>query len=127
MQRHIRYIADYPAIVRRRRDVEQFAGSKRYDRAILKRRRRLSRHHQTNVYRPLPARLIRRAADRETPDPNNFEAPEHHLPNFVWTLKSLKDGRVFVGAAGREERRRGNPGGRGRLGVQATARTKCQE
>src|ERR1017187_6001347 len=107
VQRDVRFIAHYPAIVtgRPRWDVEEHAGAEFVDRAIIHGSGGTAREHQANMLnvaarcpyawpnmkRPLPAGLIGGAADGHAPDANQFELSFFERSNLVWLLETLQD------------------------------------
>jgi hypothetical protein len=105
MKGNARLIADDPAIVQSRRDVEKFAGSEFYYSAILERGCRGAEEDQSNVFDPTvgsahdwpnmlapsPAWLVRGPADGYAAEMHKLETALLELANFVWCVESLQD------------------------------------
>src|SRR4029453_7394386 len=103
MQRHVRLVANHPAVVRRRWNVKEASGtqlddgpvfegsgcSARDDEADVLDRAARRTDSRSDVDRPLPAGVVRGAADREAADPHDLEASLLHLAYFVGTPQSL--------------------------------------
>jgi hypothetical protein len=103
MKRDVGLVADNPTVVRHRRYVEQFAGTKLEDSAIVKGGGCCARQHQTNMFQmassgthgwpnmlgPFPTRLISGSTDDHFTNPDGFKFSLLELHNFVGLLESL--------------------------------------
>ena len=111
VKRHVALGADDPAIVRSGWNVEQVPRSELHQGAILERRHRTTRDDEShvlyrtqgcagngrNVNRPLPARLIRGAANCEPADVNDLETAVLKNASLVGFFEPLEDdGEHFV-------------------------------
>ena len=108
MQRDVWRITHNPTIVTRRAgwNEKKCACSEFVDGAVLHRSRRATGDHKTymlhiatrrphrrpDVNRPLPSWLVRGAADRHAPDPDDFELSLLERSHFVGLFKSLQNG-----------------------------------
>src|SRR5687768_5120130 len=104
MQRHIRLVADHPAVVAGR-DVKEVAGAHLDHPAVVHRRRRAARHDHSDMLdqarllaersadmdRPFPPRLIGRPADDHLAHVDQLEPPELELAHLVGRLEPLED------------------------------------
>jgi hypothetical protein len=111
VQRHIGLVADYPAIVRFGRDIEQHSLLQLDHSAIVERGSRYAGHDKSdvldmtagrayawsNVQRPLPSRLIRCTSDRYASEMHEFKLPHLHLAKFVGVFEAFEDDVVIHG------------------------------
>lgn len=105
MKRNIRLIANDPAVVRSRRNVEQLTCAKLNDSTILESSRRCPREDKPdvldvavrradgwpNVPAPAPAGLVDRATDGNPANMDDLETAILEVANFVWCVESLQN------------------------------------
>ena len=105
VKRDVLLLPDYPAVMRDRRNVEQFAGMHLYYLPILEGHGRASRKHQadvlyrasrgadagTDVLRPTPTWFVGSATNRHPADPHDLESPLLHRADLVRLLEAPED------------------------------------
>jgi hypothetical protein len=107
MERHVRVIADDPAIVTRRPgwNVKEGTGTEFVNRAVFHRSGGTAGKHQaymlavamrcaysvSNIDGPPPPRLVRGPTDCHVPDPNDFKSSFFESSYFVRLFKSFQN------------------------------------
>jgi hypothetical protein len=105
VERHVGIVANDPAVVRHRSDVEQVTGVEFGHLAVGERRGRDPGEDQahvlhqtvaeaecgTDVRRPSPTRLIRRPSDCRACEPHHLEAAELKVSHFIGLVETPKD------------------------------------
>src|SRR5579885_176203 len=104
VQRNVWRLAHHPAVVPRRNE-KNIPRAKLVNRAVIHRRRRRARNHDSHVFhlatlgagrsarvrRPFPTRLVRRPPQRHPADAHNLEPAFFKCANFVRRIKSLQN------------------------------------
>src|ERR1700736_1029338 len=105
MERHIRFLAHDPTIVRHRRNIEEFSRV-HFDHApIIESCRRYTREHHADMFNmtassakrfadvlaPAPTRLISSATDRHAAEVDDFKLTFHQLSRLIGRLETLQD------------------------------------
>jgi hypothetical protein len=86
-----RYIEEIPRMELDHAILERDGGYSLQDQPHVLDRTSLGSDSRADMFGPLPAGLIGCAPNRETGESHQLEPPQHHVPHFVWLLKTFED------------------------------------